>query len=123
MPRFLLAAATGVPDTSDVAAGWRAMGGAAGPEVALQVDGIVLIGEATAAARLFRDARGFCYFPAHPPRSWRDARRVSPQDLLAGVRARGLQALSDLLPPFAAIVQTEPRTPVLVATDNQGLQH
>ena len=99
------------------------MGTAAGPEVALQADGIALLSETSAAANLFRDARGFCYYPAHPPRSWRDARRVSPQDLLAAVRTRGLHALSDLLPPFAAIVQTEPRTPVLVATDAQGLQH
>ncbi|MBL8728359.1 MAG: asparagine synthase [Planctomycetes bacterium] len=84
---------------------------------------LVLLGDAAADARTCDDGRGFCHLPAHPPRNWRRGAQVTAADLLAAIRAQGLAALADLVPPYSVVAQTAPGAPVWVATDANGLQH
>jgi asparagine synthase (glutamine-hydrolysing) len=123
MNRYLLCTGPRASLRADAAACWAALDHGDEPRELVARPELVLLGPAAAEARFVDDGRGFCYFPAQPPRCWRRARALSAAELLAAVRDSGLQALADLLPPFAVILQPEPGAPVLVATDAQGLQH
>lgn len=123
MHRYLLSTSPASMPRAAASRCWRAIDAAHEPTELLRRADIVLFADEDAGDRLHQDERGFCYLPAQRPHSRTGAGALSPASVLTAVRSRGTAALSDLLAPFAALLQTEPRSPVLVATDQHGLQH